>query len=85
MTRPRKGFIVERAGRLYVRVCYTDSLGKSRELMRRAKDKKHTRKLKKQLIKQLDSADGNERAELDGAPINLTSRSRANSARPPLM
>jgi putative DNA primase/helicase len=34
----RKGFIVERAGKLYVRVSYTDNLGKRRELMRRAKD-----------------------------------------------
>jgi len=34
--RERKGFIVEKAGKLYVRISYTDSLGKRRELMRRA-------------------------------------------------
>jgi integrase len=71
MTRPRKGFIVERAGKLYVRVCFTDSLGKPRELMRRAQNKQHARELKKQLIKQLGSADGNERAELDGAKLTF--------------
>jgi hypothetical protein len=62
----RKGCIVERAEKPYVRVAYTDSLGKRRELMRRAKDKKHARELMKQLVKQLDSAEpGNRRAELD--------------------
>jgi integrase len=33
------------------------AVGKRRELMRRATDKKHARELKKQLVKQLDSAD----------------------------
>jgi integrase len=68
----RKGFIVERAGKLYVRVCYTDNLGKRRELMRRAKDRQHARELKKQLVKQLEnSAEGNQRAELDGAKLTF--------------
>src|SRR5262245_10731785 len=67
----RKGFIVERAGKLYVRVCYTDSLGRRRELMRRAQDRKHARELKKELIKQLDSPEGNQRAELDGAKLTF--------------
>jgi hypothetical protein len=48
----RRVFIVERAGKLYVRVCYTDSLGKRRELMRRAKDRQRARRLKKDLVKQ---------------------------------
>jgi hypothetical protein len=35
--------------------------------MRRAKDRKHARELMKQLVKQLEnSAEGNQRAELDG-------------------
>jgi hypothetical protein len=34
--RERKGFILEKAGKLYVRISYTDRLGKRRELMRRA-------------------------------------------------
>jgi integrase len=57
----RTGFIVERNGRLYVRVQWTDSLGKRRELMRRATDKKHARQLQKDLVKQLDSADVEQR------------------------
>jgi hypothetical protein len=35
----RKGFVVEKAGKLYVRIAYTDSLGRRRELMRRAKER----------------------------------------------
>jgi hypothetical protein len=61
MGKERKGSIVERAGKLYVRINYTDSLGKRRELMRRAQNKRHARKLKKQLVKQLDSAEENPR------------------------
>jgi integrase len=57
----RSGFIVERAGKLYVRVSYTDSLGKRRELMRRATDRQHARQLKKDLVKQLDSADAEQK------------------------
>jgi len=34
----KTGFIVEKSGKPYVRVCYTDSPGKKCELMRRAKD-----------------------------------------------
>ena len=51
----RKGSIVERDGRFYVRVGYTDDLGKRRELMRRAQNKKHASELQKQLVKQLAS------------------------------
>jgi len=68
----RKGFIVEKAGKLYVRVCYTDQLGKRRELMRRAQNRKHARELKKELVKQLEnSAEGNQHAELDGAKLTF--------------
>ena len=35
----RTGFTIERDGKLYVRICYTDSLGKKRELMRRARER----------------------------------------------
>ncbi len=52
MSKGRKGCIVERAGRLYVRVVYTDQLGLRRELMRRAQNKKHAMELKKQLVKE---------------------------------
>jgi hypothetical protein len=57
----RKGFVVEKGGKLYVRVQWTDSLGKRRELMRRAQDRKHARELKKELVKQLDSADAEQK------------------------
>jgi integrase len=53
----RTGFITERNGNLYVRICYTDSLGKKRELMRRAKDQADAEKLRKKLVKQLDATD----------------------------
>jgi len=76
----RKGCVVERAGKLYVRAAYTDGLGKRRELMRRAKDKKHARELKKQLVKQLDSAEpGNQRAEMDAQKIAFAKAAAAYS------
>jgi integrase len=56
MGKQRKGSIVERAGKFYVRIVYTDDLGKRRELMRRAQNKKHAKELQKQLVKQLASA-----------------------------
>jgi integrase len=72
MGKDRRGWIVEREGKLYVRVSYTDNLGKERELMRRAKDRKHARQLQKDLVKQLDSAEhGNQRAEIDGQKLTF--------------
>jgi hypothetical protein len=41
----RTGFIIECDGRLYVRISYADSLGKRRELMRRAQDRKRAKQL----------------------------------------
>jgi integrase len=61
----RTGFIVEKDGRLYVRVCFTDSLGKKRELMRRAKDEADAEKLRKKLIKQLDAEDSDKELEAE--------------------
>jgi integrase len=57
MSKERKGFIIEKDGKIYVRIHYTDNLGQRRELMRRANDKPHARQLQKQLIKQLDKED----------------------------
>ena len=72
MSKERRGCIVEKNGRIYVRVQYTDQLGKRRELMRRAADRKHARDLRKQLVKQLDSTEqGNQRAELDAQKITF--------------
>jgi hypothetical protein len=70
MGKQRKGSIVERAGKLYVRIDYTDQLGKRRELMRRAQNRRHARELKKQLVKQLDSAE-DQRAELDAQKLTF--------------
>lgn len=61
----RTGFTIERDGKLYVRICYTDSLGKKRELMRRAKNEADAEKLRKKLIKQLDSTDADKALEAD--------------------
>lgn len=69
MGKERKGSIVERDGKFYVRVSYTDSLGKKRELMRRANDRKHARQLQKELVNKLDSSDG--RAEIDAEKITF--------------
>jgi len=66
----RKGSLVETAGKRYVRVAYTDNLGKRRELMRRAQDKKRARELQKQLVRQLDSAE-DRRAELDAQKLTF--------------
>jgi hypothetical protein len=65
MSKIRKGWVVERAGKFYVNIGYTDDLGKRRELMRRAENKKHAKKLRKELVEQLASAEpGKQRAEL---------------------
>jgi len=63
MGKERKGSIVEGDGKFHVRISYTDSLGKKRELMRRANDIKHARQLQKESVKKLDPADG--RADID--------------------
>jgi len=80
MSKERKGCIVERAGRLYVRVAYTDQLGQRRELMRRAQNKKHARELKKQLVKELASAEGNPRAEIDAQKLTFAKVAAAYEA-----
>ncbi|HEU0184956.1 MAG TPA: hypothetical protein VFS27_06550 [Blastocatellia bacterium] len=72
MSKERQDCIVERDGKLYVRISYTDFLGKRRELMRRATDKKRAGELKKQLVKQLDSAEpGDQRAELGARKLTF--------------
>jgi hypothetical protein len=64
--------LLRRTGGFYVRIAYTDSLGKRRELRRRARDRKHARELQKQLVKQLDSAEqGNQRAEIDAPKMTF--------------
>jgi integrase len=54
MAKEQKGCVVERAGKLYVRITYHDSKGKRRELMRRASDKREARKILKQLREEIN-------------------------------
>jgi hypothetical protein len=80
MSNERKGFIVERDGKLYVRIQWTDSLGKRRELMRRANDRQHARQLKKDLVKQLDSADAEQKLAAEKTTFkDLAERYKAQS------
>jgi integrase len=77
----RKGYIVERVGKLYVRIQFTDNLGKRRELRRRAKDRSYARQLQKELVKQLESAErGNQRAEIDGQKLTFAKAAAAYEA-----
>jgi len=84
MNKQRKGCVVERAGKLYVRVAYTDSPGKRRELMRRAQNKKRAGELKKQLVKELASAEGNPRAEIDAQKMTFAKVAAAYEAARPV-
>ncbi len=56
MGKERKGSIVERDGKLYVRVGYKDSNGKYRELMRRAQDRADAKRIAKQLVAELEQS-----------------------------
>lgn len=81
MSKEKRGCIVEKNGRLYVRIQYTDQLGKRRELMRRAQDRKHARQLQKELVKQLDSAEqGNQRPDVDARKITFAKVAAAYEA-----
>jgi len=55
MSRQRKGFIVERDGKIYVRVQFTDSTtGKRREIMRTAETRTKAEKLRAKLLRELE-------------------------------
>jgi len=68
MARERTGFIVKRDGKIYVRVQFTDALGKRKERMRRAESMSEANKLRKRLIKELDE---HGEASLDGDHITF--------------
>jgi hypothetical protein len=69
--RDRKGFIVKRNGKFYVRVSWTDpETGKRRELMRAANDRKHARQLQRELCQGLTEI--REHPILKTDPINFT-------------
>jgi len=59
------GFIVEKDGRLYARVCYTDENGKRRELMRSVESRTQGRELLKKLIADLDAGDRDQRLQAE--------------------
>lgn len=65
MGKERRGFVIEIEGRLYARICYTDSAGKRRELKRRAADRTEARKLLKEMQALLDAADRDRRLEAE--------------------
>lgn len=54
MARERKGLIVEKKGRIYARLTYTDSAGKRHDLTRRANTRTHARELIKTLMRELE-------------------------------
>ncbi len=57
----RTGFIVEKNGKTYARICYTDNSGKRRELMRLAPGgKREAKKLLKQLCGELNKTNRDE-------------------------
>jgi len=80
MSKKRRGSVVERDGKLYVRINYTDQLGKRRELMRRALDRKHARELQKELSNQLASAATDQRPEVDTTKITFAKVASAYEA-----
>lgn len=54
MVNERTGFIVERDGKIYVRIQFTDASGVRRERMRRAANMTEARKIRKRLVNELD-------------------------------
>jgi hypothetical protein len=54
MSRERKGYVVNRNGRLYVRVCYTDEQGDRHDIVRRAKNRTHARELRNEILRELE-------------------------------
>jgi integrase len=65
MAKDRSGFITERNGKIYVRVAWTDSNGKRREMMRRATDQVEAEQLLEKLQSQLDAADRDQKIEAE--------------------
>lgn len=54
MSRERKGYIVNRNGRLYVRVGYTDEDGRRHDIVRRATTRTHAHQLRRDILRELD-------------------------------
>ncbi|MGI8731842.1 MAG: tyrosine-type recombinase/integrase [Pyrinomonadaceae bacterium] len=58
MARERKGFIVNRNGRLYARVGFTDDQGRRRDVVRRATSRTHARELIRDILRELEERGG---------------------------
>ena len=63
MAKDKTGWIVKKQVKLYVRVTYKDSTGKRSELMRLARDRKHAKELKKELLETLEETNREQRIE----------------------
>lgn len=69
MSKERTGSIVEKNGKLYVRINYQSKNGKRRELMRRVANRKEGHKVRKQLLEELDKP--NAEMLIDGAKMTF--------------
>lgn len=56
MARERKGSIVNRDGKLYARVQFTDENGKRRDITRKADSRSHARQIIRQLLKEVENS-----------------------------
>ena len=56
MPRERKGSILNRDGKLYARVQFTDENGKRRDITRKAESRTHARQIIRQLLKEIESS-----------------------------
>lgn len=56
MARERKGSVVDRGGKLYARVQFTDGNGKRRDLWRKVENRREARQVTRQLLKQVEES-----------------------------
>ena len=56
MARERKGSVVERGGKLYARVQFTDENGKRHDLWRKVENRREARQVTRQLLKQVENS-----------------------------
>ena len=54
MGRQRRGSVIERKGKMYARVQFTDEQGRKRDVWRRAENRKEARGIAKQLLREVD-------------------------------
>lgn len=73
MPRERKGSILNRDGKLYARIQFTDENGKRRDITRKADSRAHARQIIRQLLKEIESSTPK---QLDA--VNMTFRELAD-------